>query len=61
MGRPATVDVDGVYRDAADGGTVTVTSVSHRVPAAVRIGQAGGTPVTVGRGPDGSLVDSAVR
>ncbi|HVF74825.1 MAG TPA: hypothetical protein VM938_07235 [Acidimicrobiales bacterium] len=57
----ATVEVGGVYPDAPDPATLTVTCVVHRVTAGGRHDEACVATVTVAPSPDGRLVVVAVR
>jgi hypothetical protein len=55
-----TVDIDGVYSDAVDPQTATVTCVAHRRTAIGLVDQPCATTVTISVAPDGRLTVSGV-
>jgi hypothetical protein len=55
-----TVDIDGVYTDAVDPWTATVTCVAHRRTAMGLVDQPCATTVTITVAPDGRLTVSGV-
>ena len=57
----STAEVDGVYPDAVDPATVTVTCVAHLTTAAGRSALPCAVTVTVARSADGRLVVAALR
>ena len=56
-----TVDIDGVYPDALDPDTVTVTCIAHRRTTIGAVDQPCATTVTVQPGPDGHPFVTAVE